>query len=67
MAPWLDLEWRSQSGTFYLAFKVQGADDSRDMFKGAPDVTQGSVSGLWPGERCLGGQPSAPGLEVREV
>ena len=46
MAPWLDLEWRSQSGTFYLAFKVQGADDSRDMFKGVPDVTQGSVSGL---------------------
>ena len=52
MVPWLDLEWRSKSGTFHLAFKVQGADDSRDVFIGAPDITLESMGGLWPGERC---------------
>lgn len=58
MAPWLDLEWRGKSVTFYLAFKVQGTKDSLGMFKGAPPITLGLASGLWPGERHLGGEHS---------
>lgn len=64
MAPWLDLEWKGKSVTFYLAFRVPGAKDSCDVFKGATDITLGSVGGLWPGERCLGGEHAHCGLFV---
>lgn len=46
MAPWLDLEWRGKAVTFSLAFKVQGAEGSRDVFQGTPGITLGSVGGL---------------------
>lgn len=61
MAAWLDLEWTGKTVTFY-AFKLQGAKDLLDVFKGAPAVTLGSVGGLWAGDRCLGGQHSTLGL-----
>lgn len=48
MAAWLDLEWTGKTVTFY-AFKLQGAKDLLDVFKGAPAVTLGSVGGLWAG------------------
>lgn len=48
--------------TFYLAVTAQGAKDSLDVFKGAPDTTLGSVGGLRPRERCLGGEHSTLGL-----
>lgn len=32
--------------TFSLAFKVQGAEDSRDVFQGTPGIAPGSVGGL---------------------
>lgn len=37
MAPWLDLEWKGKSVTFYFAFRVPRAKDSCDVFKGATD------------------------------
>lgn len=40
------LEWRGKSVTFSLAFKVQGAEGSRDVFQGTPGITLGSVGGL---------------------
>lgn len=63
-APWLGVEWRGKSVIFYLAFKVQVAEDSRDMFKGTPDIALWSwvACGLWPEERCWGGEHSALGL-----